>query len=222
MEKFEDNLVCLDLSLVKTQKDITVLAQNALGITLKEEVVDYIWVSKTRIDVSKVFLWKNGDIFFVEFPESSGVRNISISIPMDNDLKTMKSLNPNQKSIKGDLVMVEPARFKDGELNSVLKESYNLPSLKKTVSKFWLWVPNMEIIFVKHKDDDYIDITLVESKLENVSVFGLNQEDLVEKKVKTPKKSKSVSLNLDDILDKINESGFESLSPEEKEYLKKY
>ena len=117
------------------------------------------------------------------------------------------------KKFTENIILVEPNRFNLNEIelisNQIGSDKDLILSLKSdNVSKIWIWKPTGEVLFFKKKDEDNISHKKIKFNMKNIKTFKL-KDDI-----------SPILLEVNSILDKISSLGIESLTEEEKEFLK--
>lgn len=107
------------------------------------------------------------------------------------------------KKFTDSLILVEPNRLKKEDLEYLNSIKLDLDELKG-YSKVWIWKKNGQIVFTKKTKGNVISKMNID--LSKVQTFSLNDVD------------EGLS-DIDEILDKINVSGIESLTEKEKRIL---
>ena len=119
------------------------------------------------------------------------------------------------KKFTENIILVEPNRFNLKEIELISSQIGSdkdlILSLKSdNVSKIWIWKPTGEVLFFKKKNEDNISHKKIKFNMKNIKTFKLKDDISV-----------SPILEVNSILDKISSLGIESLTKEEKEFLKK-
>lgn len=227
--KFHENLICLELSLVKSLQDIRDLYSAVLGVTKSDNFFNSILKLKEDLNVRRIFVSKVGEVFFAEYFIRRGLREIYLSNEMIADLGSMKSSIPKSKGVGHGLVMIEIGRFTKEELSKFFVNncgfdnvSEDIFNLKNKVSKVWVYMPSQEIIFFNKRGDRKIDISNIEYIFNIVQIFGNKKSHFTKDKKEVKKFKQQPILEMDAILDKISQFGMDSLIKEELDFLKSF
>ena len=116
------------------------------------------------------------------------------------------------KKIIENIILVEPKRFNSEDLIDLSNQygfnSNEILKLKSQgVSKIWIWKSTGEVICFKTKENSSLDHNNIDIDFSKIETFKLSDEP-------------QENLNLDSILDKISISGVESLTSNEKNFLR--
>ncbi len=117
------------------------------------------------------------------------------------------------KTIIENIILVEPNRFSSDEID-VLSNQFGISKeilsdlQHKKISKAWIWKDTGKIIFFKPKNDTHIKHKKIKLNVNNIQTFSLKEEVTKHE------------LDVNSILDKISLSGLNSLTDDEKEFLK--